>query len=58
MSLPKTYKAAVINSPGGNFEIVEKNLEVSYDDRFDVKLDHPLISAFFVFSNQQPVRSS
>jgi len=27
MSLPKTYKAAVINSPGGNFEIVEKNLE-------------------------------
>jgi len=27
MSLPTTYKAAIISSAGGNFEIVEKNIE-------------------------------
>lgn len=28
MSLPKTFKAAVINSAGSDFEIIEKTLEV------------------------------
>ncbi|KAJ3896625.1 GroES-like protein [Lentinula edodes] len=38
MSLPKTFKAAVINSAGGNFEIVEKTVEAPKEGTILVKV--------------------
>lgn len=38
MTLPKTFKAAVISSAGGNFEIVEKTLEAPTSGQIIVKV--------------------